>query len=125
MNTSDRPHKKILFLLQRAPYGSSHAREVIDTIYAASAFDQNVQILFTDDGIWQLLTQQKSEHIARKDVSKLLAALSYYDIDALFVDQHTLNVRQLTIEQLSLPVVALDNQQMRELLRSADSVISL
>jgi sulfur relay (sulfurtransferase) DsrF/TusC family protein len=36
-----------------------------------------------------------------------------------------MNIRQLDIEQLSLPVVALDNQQMRELLRSADSVISL
>lgn len=121
----DHPRKKILFLLQRAPYGNSHAREVIDTIYAASAFDQNVQILFTDDGIWQLLTQQNSENIARKDIGKLLGALSYYDIHALFVDQHSMNIRQLDIEQLSLPVVALDNQQMRELLRSADSVISL
>ena len=121
----ERSRKKVLFLLQHAPYGSSHARELIDTIYATAAFDQNVQLLFTGEGIWQLLPDQQGNAIASKDVGKLLGALSYYDIHALFVDEFSLNTRKLDISELTLPVVSLDNAAMRQLLREADCVITL
>lgn len=117
--------KTILFLLQRAPYGSSHTREMIDALYAASAFDQNVHLLFTGEGIWQLLPGQHGSDIASKDVGKLLGALAYYDINALFVDRASLESRQLDSSQLALPVIPLGTEAMRTLLRDADCVVSL
>ena len=62
---------------------------------------------------------------AVKDIGKMLAALHYYDINAVFVDRFSLEARNLTLEQLAIPAVALDNQTMRKLLRDADQVLAL
>ena len=121
----DKSRKKVLFLLQHAPYGSSHARELIDTVYAAAAFDQNVQLLFTGEGLWQLLQNQNGATIAGKDVGKLLGALSYYEIHSIFVDEVSLTNHQLDASELLLPVEPLDTAAMRKLLREADCVITL
>ncbi len=117
--------KKILFILQRAPHGTSTARETLDAALACAAFEQNVQLLFTGDGVWQLLAEQKPSGIGSKDISKMLGALAYYDIHAVFADRYSLDARQLSAETLAIPVTPLEASTLRELVRDADCVINL
>jgi tRNA 2-thiouridine synthesizing protein C len=117
--------KTILFILQRAPYGSSAARETLDAALAAAAFEQTVQLLFTGDGVWQLLPAQQPEAIGSKDSSKMLQALDYYDIEAVYADAVSLAERGLSAEQSAIPVTALSGDALKQLIQSADCVIAL
>jgi tRNA 2-thiouridine synthesizing protein C len=58
--------KKILLVSRHAPYGNSTARESIDIALAAAAYDQDIGILFMDDGVFQLLKNQQSQHVDQK-----------------------------------------------------------
>ena len=115
----------ILFILQRAPYGNTAAREILDAALAAAAFEQDVQLLFSGEGVWQLLPGQQPDAFAGKDISKMLQALGYYDIEAVYADAVSLAERGLDSTTLALPVMALDPAAQQQLLRTADCVITL
>lgn len=119
------PRKKILFILQRAPYGTSAAREALDAALAAAAFEQDVQLLFAGDGVWQLLPDQQPDAIHSKGIGKMLQALDYYDINQTFVDSVSLTDRQLDSAQLAIPVTAVTGTALQDLIRAADCVIAL
>ena len=44
--------KSILFVVQHTPYGSSATQEALDAALATAAFEQNVQLFFSGDGVW-------------------------------------------------------------------------
>ena len=47
--------KKILFLLRSPPYAGARAYETLEVLLVAAVFDQEVSVLFADDGVYQLL----------------------------------------------------------------------
>lgn len=117
--------KTILFILQRAPHGSSAARETLDAALAAAAFEQDVQLLFGGDGVWLLQPGQRADAIASKDTAKMLQALAYYDIKAVFADTVSLAERGLDATNLALAVTAIEPAAQQRLLRAADCVVAL
>ena len=121
MNTA----KTVLFILQRAPYGSSATREALDAALAAAAFEQNVQILFTGDGIWNLLPEQDASSIDNKDTGKMLQALDYYDISEVFVDDISLQERGILPTQISIAASAIGGKKLKELIKTANCVVAL
>ncbi|HSC76116.1 MAG TPA: sulfurtransferase complex subunit TusC [Pseudomonadales bacterium] len=117
--------KSILFILQHAPYGSSATRETLDAALAAAAFEQQVKLLFTDDGVWQLLADQQPDTISSKDTSKMLQALEYYDISDVFVDEISLQERGISATQLSIACSPVGGNALKQLIKTADCVIAL
>lgn len=118
-------NKSILFVLQHAPYGSSATQETLDAALATAAFEQNVTLFFSDDGVWSLIAEQHSDLIQRKNIEKILHALHYYDIDTVYIDTHSLQERGLTAENFSIPVTALTAAEQAALFRRVDCVIAL
>jgi tRNA 2-thiouridine synthesizing protein C len=121
----DANRKTILFILQRAPYSSSATREALDAALAAAAFEQRVQLLFTGDGVWNLLPGQSPDVINSKDTSKMLQALSYYDIEEVYADAASLDERQFPAGQMAIPTQPLSGEALRMLVNNADCVIAL
>lgn len=117
--------KTLLFILQRAPYGDSTTRETLDAALAAAAFEQNVQLLFIGDGVWNLLLEQNADCINSKDTGKMLQALNYYDIEAVFSDNTSLQERGLSADNLAIAVKNLNDDAVKNLVRAADCVIAL
>lgn len=117
--------KTLLFILQRAPHGSSALREALDAALAAAAFEQRVQLLFSGDGVFALLPNQQVDAIHSKDTSKMLQALQYYDIDEVFFDAISLAERNIDAATLAIPAQAAGAEQLRELMHNADSVVAL
>lgn len=114
--------KALLIHCRRAPYGTSLAREAIDLALAASAFEQQVSILFSGDGVWQLLADQQPEALATASHARLLQSLPLYDIDRLFVAKRDLEERQLCVTQLVIPATPVDEPTLQALFRDADQV---
>lgn len=117
-------NKRILFVNNHAPYGSSLAKESLDALLASSAFDQDLSVLFCGDGVFQLLKQQAPEAIEQKNLSKTLPVLEMYDIDQLFVQSSALNARGLTSDDLCIDAKPLSDEQITSLTQQQDCVLS-
>jgi tRNA 2-thiouridine synthesizing protein C len=117
--------KKMLLISRHAPYGNSTAREAIDIALAASVYDQDISVLFMDDGIFQLLKNQHSQLIDQKNIASTLPALPLYGIENLYVHQESLNERAIAPEELVLEnITILNNNDVKQLLTQQDHLLS-
>lgn len=55
-----------LFILRQSPYHGSLAREALDMALAFAAFDENVQLLFLDDGVFSITERPRQQHYSDK-----------------------------------------------------------
>ncbi len=119
------PSKKLLFISRHAPYGSSLAKDALDAVLASSAYDQQLSLLFMDDGVFQLLKNQASVEIAQKSFSSLLPVLPLYEINSIYVHYESLEKRQITINELVLDSVQIiDSAAVCSLLAQQDQLLS-
>ena len=116
--------KRILFLLRQAPYMSGHAIEALESILVAGVFEQQVSVLFKDDGVWQLIDNQDGAELGTRTVSKVVQALPEYDISKLYVCESSLAQRGLGLSDLVLPVVPVALAAQSELLAKQDAVVN-
>jgi tRNA 2-thiouridine synthesizing protein C len=116
--------KKIMFVNRCAPYGTFYAREAIDVLLMAAAFNQDISAVFLDDGVFQLLKNQQADSIHMKSFASICQTLTLYDIDKLYVEQHTLVSRNLTLEDLVLPVESLSSEELSELMHQQDIILN-
>lgn len=116
--------KKFMFLNRKAPHGTVYALEGLEVVLITAAFDQDVSLVFTDDGVYQLMKGMDTKGIEVKDFSKTYRALEGYDIEKLYVDKSSLDTRGLTEEDLIVDVTVLSDDEMKSLMDEQDVVIS-
>ena len=92
--------KNLVYINRKAPYGSIYALESLEVVLIGAAFEQNVQLVFIDDGVYQLTQNQDPSAVGMKNFSKTYAALGDYDIKEIYVDEESLTARGLTIDDL-------------------------
>jgi tRNA 2-thiouridine synthesizing protein C len=115
--------KHFLIVCRHPPYGSSHARDALDVAMATAAFDQQVAMLFLGDGVLQLLKAQDGSAIEQKSHDKQLGALPLYDVDALYVDAHSLHLHGLDSDDLVLPTRLVTDEEIARLFSSHPVVL--
>jgi len=115
--------KSLLITVRRPPYGSSLARASLDVALAAAAFEQPVSLLFMGDGVLQLLPEQDSKAIGRKNIGRLLASLPLYDIEQVYVDAEAAARYRIDLAGAPLPARALDETGLRQLMNSCDHLL--
>jgi tRNA 2-thiouridine synthesizing protein C len=116
--------KKFMFVNRKAPYGTIYALESLEVVLITATFDQDVSLVFMDDGVYELAKGQQTKGIGIKNFSPSYRALEGYDIEKLYVDQASLTQRGMTEADLLVPVEVLDDQQMGELMAQQDVVLS-
>ena len=92
--------KRFMYVNRRAPYGTIYALECLEVVLIAAAFDQDVSVVFVDDGIYQLKKDQDTTGIGMKNFSKTYRALDDYDVEKIYVEKESLEARGLTIDDL-------------------------
>lgn len=116
--------KKFMFVNRKAPYGTIYALESLEVVLITATFDQDVSLVFMDDGVYELLKGQETKGIGIKNHSKTYRALDGYDIEKLFVDRVSLEQRGLTEKDLLVPVEVLDTAEMAQLMSEQDVILS-
>jgi len=116
--------KKFMFVNRKAPYGTVYALEGLEVVLISAAFDQDVSMVFMDDGVYELIKGQHTKSINVKNFSPTYRALEGYDIEKLYVDKESMDIRGLTAENLIVPVEVLTAAEMGELMDQQDVVIS-
>ncbi len=120
----DGPVKRFLFLNRRAPYGTVYALESLEVVLISAAFDQDVSVVFMDDGVYQIKKEQDTAAINMKNFSPTYRALEGYDVEKIYVEKESLEARGLTEDDLVVPVEVLDAKALSELMNAQDVVIT-
>ena len=92
--------KKFLYVNRKAPYGTIYALESLEVVLIGAAFEQDVSVAFTDDGVYQLKKDQSTDGIGMKNFSPTYNALGDYEVTQIYVDKDSLDERGLTADDL-------------------------
>ena len=121
---SEGTRKKFMFVNRTAPYGTVYALESLEVVLISAAFDQDVSLVFLDDGVWQLKKGQQTKGIETKNFSPTYRALEGYDVEKLYVEQESLAARGLAEEDLIVDVTVLTSAELGKLMEEQDVVLS-
>lgn len=116
--------KKFMFVNRKAPYGTIYALESLEVVLITASFDQDVSLIFMDDGVYDIVKGQQTKGIGIKNFSPSYRALEGYDVEKLYVDHDSLTQRGLTEADLLVPVEVLDAAAMGQLMAEQDVILS-
>jgi tRNA 2-thiouridine synthesizing protein C len=116
--------KKVMFVNRKAPYGTIYALESLEVVLITATFDQDVSLVFLDDGVYELLKGQNTKAVGIKNFSPTYRALDGYDVEKLYVERESLEARGLSEDQLLVDVEVLSSAEMGELMAQQDVVLS-
>jgi tRNA 2-thiouridine synthesizing protein C len=130
--------KKFMYLNRKAPYGTIYAWESLEVVLIGAAFDQDVSLMFMDDGVYQLTKGQDTSGIGMKNFSPTYRTLGDYEVKSIYVDRDSLVSRGLTEadlvaiawedweteEEVENIVQVVDSARASELMEEADAVFS-
>jgi tRNA 2-thiouridine synthesizing protein C len=118
------PVKKFMYVNRKAPYGTIYALESLEVVLVAAAFEQDVSLVFMDDGVYQIKKDQDTTGIGVKNFSPTYRALEGYDVEKLYVEKESLVSRGLSEDDLIVPVQVLDHKGISELMEEQDVVLT-
>jgi len=116
--------KKFMYINRTAPYGTIYALEALEVVLIGAAFEQDVSMVFIDDGVYQLKKNQDTDGIEMKNFSKTYRALEMYDVEKLYVDKQSLEERGLTEDDLLVDVEIKTTDELTALMEEQDVVLS-
>lgn len=116
--------KRFMYVNRRAPYGTIYALECLEVVLISAAFDQDVSVVFVDDGVLQLKKNQDTTGIGMKNFSKTYGALDDYDVEKIYVEQESLEARGLSADDLVIPVEVVAADKLADIMAQQDVVIS-
>jgi tRNA 2-thiouridine synthesizing protein C len=115
--------KKIMHVVRRAPHGTIYTYEGLEMVLIMAAYDQDITMVFIDDGVYSLLDKQETEGVGFKGYAKTFKALSGYDVEKLYVDRESMEERGLKVENLVVPVEVMSSAEIGKLMREQEVLI--
>jgi tRNA 2-thiouridine synthesizing protein C len=106
--------KKFLYVNRKAPYGTIYAWESLEVVLIGAAFEQDVSLLFMDDGVYQLVKEMDTAGIGMKNFTATYAALGDYEVNKIYVDKDALTERGLALDDLQHLVWEDENEDWAE-----------
>ncbi len=116
--------KKFMYVNRRAPHGTIYAQESLEVVLVGAAFDQDVSIVFIDDGVYQIRKNQETSAIGTKNFSKTFRALEMYDVEKLYVEKESMEARGMTEDHLNVPVEIKTSEEIGRLMDEQDVILS-
>ncbi|GLT16351.1 protein TusC [Vibrio zhanjiangensis] len=114
---------KLTYLFRTAPHGCASGREGLEALLAASAYCEDIKVIFIGDGVYQLLVGQQTEGILSKDYAPMFKLFELYDIEQVFVCNESLAQRGLTQADLIIEAKRLDAQGIQSQIHCSDKIL--
>ncbi|WP_114767830.1 sulfurtransferase complex subunit TusC [Vibrio rhodolitus] len=115
---------QLTYLFRTSPHTTSAGREGVDALLAASAYCEDISVLFIGDGVYQLLQGQQPNEILSKDYAPMLKLFDLYDIEQVYVCETSLAERGLAQADLVIDVERLDSLEIQAKLHQAGKLLS-
>lgn len=115
--------KKIMFLMRKAPYGSVCPYEGLDVILMMGAYEEDVSVVFMDDGVYTIKKGQDTSEIGMKEFSVTFGALADYDVEKLYIDKESMESRGLIIDDFTVKPKILEASEIAKLMEEQDVIL--
>jgi len=115
--------KSFLFIIRCTPF-SATAKEALDAVLVAGAFNQKVSVLFLQEGIYHLLKDQQPELLQARNISASWRALPLYDIDRIYVCEYSLAQRSISEEKWVMPIELLSVEKIQSLMAEQHAIFT-
>ncbi|AOW75561.1 sulfur oxidation protein DsrF [Colwellia sp. PAMC 20917] len=115
--------KSVAIVNASAPFSAANAKDSLDVALIFGSYEQAISLYFQGDGVYQLIAKQQPEFIQQKDFLKTLAALKFYDIENIYVCQHSLTQRGLANDFSIENVAVLDRAEFSISLHQHQSIL--
>lgn len=92
--------KKVLVIVAKAPHGTFYVQEALDVMFIMTAYEIDLSVLFTGDGVLALKSNQNTKAIGTKGFMASIGALTDWDIKEVFVDADAMRARDLSQDML-------------------------
>ena len=106
--------RKLLFVHRLAPLAGQRPAELLEAALIAAAFDQEVHLVFQDDGVWQLAAQGMG-----KEAAEELA-----EMDHVWVEKESLAAQGLTAEDLVIEAKVATRARLAKLVAGMNAVFA-
>jgi tRNA 2-thiouridine synthesizing protein C len=113
-----------MYVNRKAPYGTVYALEGLEVVLITAAFDQDVSLVFIDDGVFQIKKDQETSGVNMKNFSPTYRALEGYEVEKVYAEKESLEARGLSEEDLVIPVEILSAAEISELMDTQDMIVS-
>lgn len=114
--------KNIVFIFRHSGTRNHLAKEGLDALLAAAAFEQQVSAVFMGDGVWQLHSNSAPESLDLPAIQKQLAALPLYDVDRIYAHQPATAQRGITLSGNGITLI--NDKELANLIDKADQVLN-
>ena len=101
-----------------------YALESLEVVLITATFDQDVSLVFIDDGVYEIVKGQNPKGIGIKNHAPTYRALDGYDVEKLYVERESMQARGLTEDDLLVDVEVLSSAEMADLMAEQDVVLS-
>lgn len=115
--------KKIMHVMRRAPHGTVYTYEGLEMILIMAAFEQDITVVFIDDGVYSLVKGQNTEDIGIKGFANTFRALDGYDVEKLYVDRVSMEERGLSEEDFVVDVEVMSSDQIGKIMKEQEVII--
>ncbi len=115
---------QLTYLFRRSPHTHSSGREGIDALLAASAYCEDITVMFVGDGVYQLVAGQDTSDILSKDYAPMLKLFDLYDVEQVYVCQTSLEQRGLANADLVIAAERVSTDELSRLLQQSNKVLS-
>lgn len=121
--------RRLLFVFRTAPHGTIIGQEGLDVLLTGGAFEQDISVLFMDDGVYQLLASQDASAIGGKDYTRAFGVLGDFcealqNGQGVFVESLSLERRAIDPGDLSIPVEVLGQDAVKALFEGQHAVLN-
>ena len=112
-----------LILARSSPYGSNMPKAALDIALTAAAFEQEVAVVFLDDGVLQLLPNQDTESSGLKNGSKMISALKVYEVQHVYIHLPSAEKSELDLSQVPDEIDAITDELLQDLVIKSGHVM--
>ena len=116
-------NQSLLFVIGATPFNPS-ARDALDAVLVAAAFQQTISVLFIQSGIYQLMTDQQPNLLQARNLAASWRALPLYDVNQIYVCESSLVQYKIQAEQLVMPVKVLSVVAIQNLMQEQHAVFN-
>lgn len=113
------------FISRSAPYGSNRPQLCVDAALAAAVFEQEVNFIFMEDGVYQLIKNQNAAAINSKTLGDALETLDLYGIENIYICSKAMELRNLIADDLVINANAISEEQLKCLITNSGTVFNL
>lgn len=92
--------KKVMITVRKAPHGSIYVQEAIEVMFIVASYGMDLSVVFLDDGVLALKSQQDTKELGIKGFLASLGALIDFEVSNVYVDEQSMQERNLSVDDL-------------------------